>query len=63
MKMDGWQVRSPEDNKFLSPYQKPAKLFAKLFSNHSRDGDWVLDVTGGSGYSANILKSSGFVLN
>jgi DNA modification methylase len=51
-----WQVRSSEDNKFLSPYQKPAKLFAKLFSNHSREGEMVLDVTGGSGYSRFILE-------
>ena len=45
------QVRSPSDNKFISPYQKPAKLFSKLIGNHSRVGQWVLDCTAASGFT------------
>ena len=38
-----------EHGKIISPYQKPAKLFAYLQRHHCRVGEWVLDATGGSG--------------
>lgn len=43
------KVKSPDTGEMITPYQKPAKLFARLFAKHSREGSWVLDVTGGSG--------------
>ena len=44
------QVSSPGPaGKLLSPYQKPVRLFLQLIRNHSIEGSWVLDATGGSG--------------
>ena len=45
------KAKSPDTSKMITPYQKPAKLFATLLKNHSRPDDWVLDATGGSGSS------------
>ena len=44
------QVSSPGPaGKLLSPYQKPVRLFLQLIRNHSLEGSWFLDATGGSG--------------
>jgi DNA modification methylase len=44
-----------ENRKKISPYQKPAKLFAYLLNHHSRKSEWVLDATGGSGVGNLLL--------
>ena len=44
-----------ENRKKISPYQKPAKLFAYLLNHHSRKSEWVLDATGGSGVGTLLL--------
>ena len=44
-----------ENKKKISPYQKPAKLFAYLVNHHSRKSEWVLDATGGSGVGKRLL--------
>ena len=43
------KFRSPDDQEFLSPYQKPVNLFAYFINHFTRPGAWVWDVTGGSG--------------
>ena len=44
------QVSSPGPaGKLLSRYQKPVRLCLHLIRNHSIEGSWVLDATGGSG--------------
>jgi DNA modification methylase len=57
------QVKSRDDHQILTPYQKPVLLFKYIIGHFSKDGEWVLDLTGGSGKFIFVIHSSEHFFN
>ena len=46
---DTWSVTPDDKNSYIHPTQKPVELALRALKNHTRKGDIVLDMFGGSG--------------